>query len=755
MHPQANIKSATSILCNVINKLAAASPDAPSLILGDFNSMSIKRALPTFKQYVTCKTCGDKTIDLCWGNIKDAYKSSALPSLGRSIHNMVQLLPIYKQKVKRLKPIVRTIKVWSTESTAALIGCFECTDWDTLCPSDSPLDEVTDTVSSYINFCIDTLLETKEIKIYSNSKPWITAELKQLLKERYTAFKEGDQPRVKLLQRKLDGKIRAEKKKYTEKLENNLKRCDSRQYWKNIATITGYKQKSGILQPEDELKLAEELNVFYSRFDVHNFHQEQQEALIRARERVGEPITVSAAEVHKIFKGLNPRSAAGPDNVTGKTLKLCSEVLAPVYARLFQRSFAEGHVPLPWRTSIIIPVPKKKNPTQLNDYRPVALTSIPMKCAERIALKQLQYETAPHQDPLQFAYCQGRNTEDAILTLLHHLYVHLEGPGTYARILFVDFSSAFNTLQPHLLTEKLLEMDVNPSLIRWIHSFMTERPQQVRVGGALSSVSVTNTGAPQGCVLSPALFTTYTAACRTADPCNIQIKFADDTSLTGLIKSDEVSYRTAVGELVDWCDRHYLQLNISKTEEMVIDFRRQPQPVEPLIIKNDAVRSVKTYKYLGTVIDDRLDWSQNIDVCIKKANQRLFFLRKLRQFKVSDTILKMFYQSVVESTLLYNQLCYYNGANVKDTDSLDRIITTAEQLLGKEVRPLRQAYATAAVKKIRRILHDESHPLHAAVSACESKRRPGRFRSLRCRTTRFLNSFLPSAIRIATTASPE
>lgn len=755
VQPNANLKSASSILCNVINRLSASSPDAPSLILGDFNSLRLNRALPTFKQYVTCTTCGDNTIDLCWGNIKDAYKSRALPSLGRSVHNMVQLLPVYRQKVKRLKPTVRTIKVWSPESTAALNGCFECTDWDTLCPPDCSIDEVTDTVSSYIAFCVDHVLESKEIKIYSNTKPWITPELKKLLQERQAAFKEGDQPRVKQLQRRLEGKIRAEKRKYKEKLEDNLKKCDSRQYWKNIATITGYKQKSGALQADDEHTLAEELNTFYTRFDMHDFHLEQQQALARVKERTGDLINVNVTDVQKIFKGLNARSAAGPDGVTGKTLKLCSEALAPVFTHLFQRSFQEGHVPLLWRTSTIVPVPKKKNPSQLNDFRPVALTSIPMKCAERIALKRLQSETAQHQDPLQFAYCQGRNTEDAILTLLHHLYEHLEGPGTYARVLFVDFSSAFNTLQPHLLTEKLLEMDVNPSLIHWIHSFMTERPQQVRVGSTLSSVSVTNTGAPQGCVLSPALFTTYTAACRTADPCNVQIKFADDTSLTGLIKSDEVSYRSAVAELVDWCDRHYLQLNITKTEEMLIDFRRQPQDLEPLVIKGEAVRVVNSYKYLGTVIDDKLAWTANVDACCKKANQRLFFLRKLKQFKVSTPILSMFHQSVVESTLLYNQLCYYQGATAADRERMDRITTTAERLLGKEVRPLHQAYEVAAVKKIRRISQDETHPLHAVVSSCESKRHPGRYRSMRCRTSRFLNSFLPSAIRIATNTGPE
>ena len=79
-------------------------------------------------------------------------------------------------------------------------------------------------------------------------------------------------------------------------------------------------------------------------------------------------------------------------------------------------------------------------------------------------------------------------------------------------------------------------MAVNPTIIDWIFSFLTDRLQRITVGQAVSDVLVTNTGLPQGCVLSLALFTIYTADCRAKEACNLQIKFADDTSLTGLIR---------------------------------------------------------------------------------------------------------------------------------------------------------------------------------------------------------------------------
>ena len=57
-------------------------------------------------------------------------------------------------------------------------------------------------------------------------------------------------------------------------------------------------------------------------------------------------------------------------------------------------------------------------------------------------------------DPLQFAYRPGRGVEDAIATLLNLVHCHLEKAKTHARVLYLDLSSPFNTLQPHLLFPK-------------------------------------------------------------------------------------------------------------------------------------------------------------------------------------------------------------------------------------------------------------------------------------------------------------
>jgi len=115
-----------------------------------------------------------------------------------------------------------------------------------------------------------------------------------------------------------------------------------------------------------------------------------------------------------------------------------------------------------------VPLPKNNNPRELNDLRPVALTSTAIKCFEKIILKQLSCEVTASLDPNQFAYRAERGVEDALLTLTNNIYVHLEQAKSLVKIVFIDFSSAFNTIQPHLMVKKLVHLGVNPRLVLWI-----------------------------------------------------------------------------------------------------------------------------------------------------------------------------------------------------------------------------------------------------------------------------------------------
>ncbi len=185
-----------------------------------------------------------------------------------------------------------------------------------------------------------------------------------------------------------------------------------------------------------------------------------------------------------------------------------------------------------------------------------------MKLLERLVLSYLKDITRPLLDTLQFAYRANRSVDDAVNMGLHYILQHLDKPGNYARILFVDFSSAFNTIMPDLLSDKLTQLSVPTSICQWTTSFLTDRQQLVRLGKLTSRTLTISSGAPQGCILPPLLFSLYTNDCTSKDPFVKLLKFADDTTVISLIKDgDESAYRPEVEQLAVWCSLNNLELN--------------------------------------------------------------------------------------------------------------------------------------------------------------------------------------------------
>jgi hypothetical protein len=217
-------------------------------------------------------------------------------------------------------------------------------------------------------------------------------------------------------------------------------------------------------------------------------------------------------------------------------------------------------------------------------------------------------------------------------------------------------------------------MNVNSNLILWIHSFLTNRPQYVKLKDCKSDVLITSTGAPQGCVLSPILFTLYTNDCRSVDEgCHV-IKYADDTVIIGNVSNDdEEKYFHQVQYFVNWCQENYLNLNVKKTKEMFIDFRKA-RNYSKLTIMDEDVAVVDNYKYLGVIIDKQLNFSSNVHHVYKKAVQRLHFLRILSNVRVDEHILTLFYRSVVESTLVFCMTSWYGMTTKKDKAKLNKIV---------------------------------------------------------------------------------
>lgn len=225
-----NTESADKIT-KCFNNAFERSVDQPVFILGEFNTCDIYAHLPALQQYITCPTRSTCILDKCFGNISDAYKAVSSPALGKSDHNVIHLLPKYRQKIKREKPALRNIQQWSEESMEELNFCFETTDWQVFFDSSKDAHEPIDVITSCIQYCEDTIMPVKTVRVYPNNKLWLTKELKECLNEKKFAFIQGDTMGVKDKEKELRTKVRIASMNFKNRLEQKCYLGNVNQTW--------------------------------------------------------------------------------------------------------------------------------------------------------------------------------------------------------------------------------------------------------------------------------------------------------------------------------------------------------------------------------------------------------------------------------------------------------------------------------------------------------------------------------------------
>uniref|UniRef100_A0A8C6LAW8 Reverse transcriptase domain-containing protein n=1 Tax=Nothobranchius furzeri TaxID=105023 RepID=A0A8C6LAW8_NOTFU len=740
--PDANVSLALDHLYYKISEQQQTYPEGVHIIAGDFNKACLRTVLSKFVQHVKCPTRGNNILDHVYTNIKQAYKSVSLPPLGKSDHLSLLLLPAYIPLKKRTRPIIKTINTLTEGAIAQLQDCFAHTEWSIF--ENEDLQIYTDAVLCYIKHCMDTVIIHKQVRIYPNCKPWMTSKVRVLLKARNAAYASGDQAKYWRARTDLKKGMKEAKMSYTKKLSQHLSASNPRRVWEGLRHITKYKDSRS--RTEIGASLAEKLNYFFARFENTSFPTTNITPITSPAEFGSDTqiLTLQEQQVRTVFRAVHQRKAAGPDGIPGKVLKNCAEQLSMVFTKLFNRSLSEATVPYCLKSTTIAPLPKSTTINSLNDYRPIALTPVVTKCFEKLVQKHIKDFLPPSMDPCQFLYKANKSTEDAISNALHSSLQHLENPGTSVRMLFIDFSSAFNTIIPNIFVAKLINLNLPPTTCGWIKDFLTICPQAVRFGDKRSSTLMLSTGSPQGCVLSPLLFTIYTHDCIPIPRSNKIIKFADDTTLVGLIhNNDDAAYRDEVCHLSEWCDDHNLSLNIKKTK-MVIDFRRSRNAPSPLCIKGAEVERVPSFKFLGIYISEDLSWTINTTALVKKAQQRLYFLRVLKWNRLQTNLLVSFYRAVIESVMTYAIPVWYAGCTVADKNRYQRVIRAAEKVIGCTLPSLDTIALQRCLTRARTISRDIYHPNHYLFAMLPSGKR---FRSLSCRTDRLRKSFFPWAIR--------
>ena len=240
---------------------------------------------------------------------------------------------------------------------------------------------------------------------------------------------------------------------------------------------------------------------------------------------------VITAEVVKIIEEFKPKTSTGDDKISSKILKLASVALAEPIKVMINQSLTTGIFPTRYKLAKVIPLLKKANNYNIDNFRPISLLSSISKVIEKCVFNQIiaYFEENKLLCESQYGYRKEHSTELACLELVDKLHQQLDNNETPFCI-FIDLSKAFDTLDHKILISKLRYYGLNENAIQWFYSYLSDRSQYVEIDNIKSDFKNISTGVPQGSILGPLLFIIYINDINTVSKAFRSILYADDTS---------------------------------------------------------------------------------------------------------------------------------------------------------------------------------------------------------------------------------
>lgn len=401
---------------------------------------------------------------------------------------------------------------------------------------------------------------------------------------------------------------------------------------------------------------------------------------------------VSAVDVVKFIQA-SPTKGCPLDPAPTWLLKECVLLLAPAITRIVNSSFVSSHFPSTLKKALVTPLIKKPSldADVYANYRPVSNLSFLSKLLERVAVHQLQeYLSQNNLLPVtQSAYRKHHSTETALLRVQNDI---LRAVDKHQEVFLVllDLSAAFDTLDHEILLNRLEKrFGIKENALAWFSSYLEDRFQSVTIGGITSKESKLTWGVPQGSVMGPVLFSTYTAPLEeiiTAHGVSCMI-YADDTQLYLTMKPHDRQDTKSLLELCirdvkTWMTTNQLKLNDDKTEIVHFSSKYLPRPpIMNIQVGDSKITPSDIAKNIGVIFDKVMSMSDHISKVTKAASVAIWWIGKISHL-LDQTSRERLVHAFVSSQLDYcNSLLY--GLSNTEIMKLQRIQNTAARLVTK------------------------------------------------------------------------
>lgn len=720
-------------LFEIINSVDCKSYDH-ICIAGDFNDLNLnfEHAFVPFKlkNVVSFPTRGTKTLDCIFTNHSNKYFCEKQAPIAKSDHCVVICKPYNNQPHKKgyTKKVIPDI---SPNNKALFEKIMSTTSFDTpeFINNGQDLNYYSsDIVQKLVSiFCYCFPLKT--VKIPLSNKPWITHNIRLLIRKRNFAYKRGQSSIFRHLKIKVRDSISKAKADFL----HNGKIPLSKKDWHNtkIAANLDSKQSDDCSFSPDDF-----ITYFTSIFDCDpmNFNT----SIVDLPEN---SILVTEIEVFKALSTL--KKSGGVPYLPVWVYKNYAHILAKPLCNIFNASFSLGYIPLSFKFSNIIPVPKVRKPTSISQYRPITTTSPLLKILEKFVfikwLMPLIHENT-FKDQFAFVPLKGRGCQVA-LTYINGRILHSCDQNLQVDMLLVDLSKAFDKALFSSTIDVLADLGASKNLLYWIFSYFYDRQIRVNLQGKFSDFVQVSTGTPQGGIISPILFAFIMSKLIPLNDSTEYIKYADD--LTVLHTYSQFSrLDSELNNINSWCAANNMTLNASKTK--IMHFGNAPHNHYPsLNFNGNCINEVTSTLLLGIYFDSDHKWKSHTTYIVKKANKVLFHLICLKRAGCKRDTLVLFYNYFIRSILSY---AFPAMCNI--TNNLFNLICKVEKrafiIIGTKPEMHIKSFTNNQCLNLKKaVLSNPYHPLRKLFSSVQSSTRSN---SDLCvphgRSSRYINSFI-------------
>ncbi len=369
---------------------------------------------------------------------------------------------------------------------------------------------------------------------------------------------------------------------------------------------------------------------------------------------------LTEAEVSKLLLSSHPTTCP-LDPIPSHLLQAISPALLPALTHIINTSLLTGIFPTAFKQARVTPLLKKPtlNTSLLENYRPISLLPFIAKTLERVVFNQVSLFLSQNNklDAKQSGFRSGHSTETALLSVTEALRI-AKADSKSSVLILLDLSATFDTVNHQILVSTLSSLDITGIPLRWFESYLTGRSFRVAWGGEVSKAHQLVTGVPQGSVLGPLLFSTYTTSLAPI----IQAHgfsyhfYADDTQLYLSFRPDDPTVAARIsGCLADisaWMKEHHLQLNLAKTELLVFPATPTLQHDFTIQLGSSTITPSASVRNLGVIFDDQLTFKEHIAKTARSCRFALYNIRKIRPF-LTEHAAQLLVQALVISRLDY------------------------------------------------------------------------------------------------------